>query len=444
MTISSFFADLAEFLWGVPALSLLLGVGLLFSVQTALIQFRGWRRSLALLSRDQSSAKGVSPLQALVVSLAGTVGAGNITGVAVAIGMGGPGALFWMWVSAVLGMATTFACCSLAVAHREFDCQGHPVGGPMYTLKNALNAPKLATVFAVATILATIGTGNMIPANALTSGLVYALPSLAGAELTIGLVLAVAVALVILGGLSRITKILAWLVPAMCVIYLGAVCLILALNWRALPGAVVTVFSQALSFWSLGWGVIAGAMQYGVSKGLFSNEAGQGSLPMIHAQVRDAKPHEQGLVAMQGPFIDTVIVCTLTGLAIIASGAWGPGLPEGVAGSQIAIYTFAKNFGVAGVVIITLSLILFAFSTIVAWAFYGEASLRYLLGPQASMTSYRWLYAAAVVLGATLELHLVWDLADIAMVLMLLPNLYSLVALRQEVVLYAKTALSRV
>lgn len=430
-TILNITDPIVDFLWGIPAIVLLLGTGLYLSYRTRFIQVRGFLPACKLLfNNKQPNATGeVSPFQALAISLAGTVGVGNIAGVAAAIGVGGPGAVFWMWMTAILGMATVYSCSALSVKYREKDASGNYVGGPMYVLKNALNMPVLASIFAVCTIIATFGSGNMMPANMMFEGLEYILPQSSNYKLLLAFVASAMVALVIIGGVKRIGKIMGRIIPFMCIAYLIAGSVILLANLSEIPSAFHIIFQQALNPWAAGGGTIVAAIQYGVARGLFSNEAGQGSIPIVHAVAKTNSPKKQGLIAMIGPFIDTIIICTITALVIIIMGAWGEQAPTDIEGVKLAVYAFSQSLGPAGGWIVSVSMILFSFSTIVAWSFYGESALRFLFKSGRGIKTYRIIYSLAVLVGVNLQLNLAWNFADIGMAFMMVPNLIALLLL---------------
>jgi AGCS family alanine or glycine:cation symporter len=367
----------------------------------------------------------VSPFQAVATALASTVGVGNIAGVATAISIGGPGSLLWLWVSGLLGMCTKFAEIVIAMHYRERDETGAMRGGAMYTLKNGLGLPWLGTIFAGLVSLAAFGIGNMVQANSVADSLRASFgfsPSLTG------VVLAALAGVVILGGIRRIGEVTEILVPFMALFYVGGGLIILVRFAGEVPGAVALVFESAFSG-AAATGGFAGAtvmmaLRYGVARGLFSNEAGLGSAPMVHAAARTDHPVRQGLYGIFEVFIDTILVCTITGLVIVATGVWS----GGATGAALAGEAFSVGLpGTWGNIVVTTSLVLFAFSTLIGWSYYGETGVVYLFGARAAMP-YRLVWLVFIYLGAVGSLQLVWDIADTLNGLMALPNLVSVLA----------------
>ena len=429
--LTSWTGTVAGYFWGIPSIVLLVGTGVYLTIRLNFIQFRGFKHSTQLISGkyDKESDPGeVTHFQALSTALSATVGTGNIAGVATAIAFGGPGAVFWMWLTALVGMATKFASCSLALKYREYHPDGSVSGGPMYTLKNALNMPKLAAAFALFTLIASFGIGNMVQANSVVDGLGYIFPEITAYRLLLGVVIAIMVGLVIIGGIKRISKVASHIVPLMAVIYCGAAILILILNIEKIPGAFATIFNLALNPTAAGGGAIGAAIQYGVARGVFSNEAGLGSAPMAHAAARTKEPVREGLVAMLGPFIDTIIICTMTALVIVIMGAWGEARPETLKGAALSAFAFEQALGQAGSWVVGFGLMFFAYSTMIAWSYYGDRSAEFLFGERAILP-YRIIFTVLVVVGAYVPLQLVWNFADIANMLMAIPNLISLILL---------------
>ncbi len=415
------------YVWGWPMIVLLLGTGVLLTVLTGAVQFRylgfALREVLGKLTQKKSTEPGsVSPFQAVATALASTVGVGNIAGVATAISIGGPGALFWLWVSGVLGMCTKFAEIVIAMHYREADATGTMRGGAMYTLKNGLGLPWLGTVFAGLVALAAFGIGNMVQANSVADSLRATFgvsPSLTG------IVMVVLTAVVILGGIKRIGEVTEILVPFMALLYLGGGTVILLRFAGEVPGAISLVLTSAFSG-AAATGGFAGAtvmmaLRYGVARGLFSNEAGLGSAPMVHAAARTDHPVRQGLYGIFEVFVDTILVCTITGLVIVSTGVWA----SGATGAALAGEAFSVGLpGTAGNIVVTTSLVLFAFSTLIGWSYYGETGMVYLFGAGAA-APYRVMWLVFIYLGAIGSLHLVWDIADTLNGLMALPNLVS-------------------
>ena len=418
------------YVWGWPMIVLLLGTGVVLTVLTGAVQFRylgfALTEVLGKLREKKSAEPGsVSPFQAVATALASTVGVGNIAGVATAISIGGPGALFWLWVSGLLGMCTKFAEIVIAMHYREADATGTMRGGAMYTLKNGLGLPWLGAIFAGLVSLAAFGIGNMVQANSVADSL---RASFGIAPSVTGLVMAAITAVVILGGIRRIGEVTEILVPFMALLYLGGGIVILLRFAGEVPGAIALVFESAFSG-AAATGGFAGAtvmmaLRYGVARGLFSNEAGLGSAPMVHAAARTDHPVRQGLYGIFEVFVDTILVCTVTGLVILCTGVWA----SGATGAALAGEAFSVGLpGTAGNIVVTTSLLLFAFSTLIGWSYYGETGVVYLFGTRAA-APYRVLWLIFIYLGATGSLHLVWDIADTLNGLMALPNLVSVLA----------------
>ena len=427
-TITEFTGTLAGYLWnnGLTML-ILVGTGLYLTVRLRFVQLTGFSHGLVLisgkLSRDSDSGE-VSHFQALATALSATVGTGNIAGVATAISLGGPGALFWMWVTAFVGMATKFTESTLALKFREVDADGTIAGGPMYTLLHGLKMKRMAALFAAFALIASFGIGNLVQANSVVDGLTYIWPEFKAYGWVIGVVLAVLVGSVILGGVHRIAVVASAIVPFMVIIYLVSALAVLIQHAAEIPSALWTILNLALNPWAAGGAAVGEAIRWGVARGLFSNEAGLGSSPMAHAAARTNEPVREGLVAMMEPFIDTIVICTMTGLVIVISGAHLTAA-EGVVGAALTAYAFNLNFGDFGAMVVGLGLSLFAFSTMIAWSYYGDRSARFLFGKQA-VVYYRFLFTIVIIVGAAVPLKLVWNIADITTILMALPNLLAL------------------
>jgi AGCS family alanine or glycine:cation symporter len=422
---------ISGYAWGIPSIVLLVGTGLYLTVRLRFIQFRGLKHSLGLISGryDRAGDPGeVSHFQALSTALSATIGTGNIAGVATAIAFGGPGAVFWMWVTALVGMATKYTSCALAVKFRTIHEDGVVSGGPMYTLKRGLGMPGLGAAFAAFTLIASFGIGNMVQANSVVDGLRFVMPGAVDFRLAIGVIIALAVGLVIIGGIKRIARVASRIVPFMAIAYSGAALLILFMNIEKVPQALATIVNHALNPWAAGGGAIGAALHYGVARGVFSNESGLGSAPMAHAAARTEEPVREGLVAMIGPFVDTIVICTMTALVILVTGAWGDARPESLQGAALSAYAFKRSLGEAGAWVVGVSLVFFAYSTIIAWSYYGDRSAEYLFGERAVLP-YRVIYTVLVVVGAYVPLKLVWNFADIANIFMAVPNLISLILL---------------
>lgn len=429
--LTDFTGIMAGYAWGKPSIILLVGTGLYLTIRLRFIQFRGLKHSFQLISGkyDKKDDPGeVTHFQALSAALSATIGTGNIAGVATAIALGGPGAVFWMWVTALVGMASKYTSCTLALKFREVHPDGEVSGGPMYTLKNGLGLPMLGGAFAVFTLIASFGIGNMVQANSVVDGLTFIVPQIGEYKLIVGVFIAIMVGLVIIGGIRRIAKVASRIVPFMAIAYCGAAIVILVMNVEQIPSAFSTIINHALNPWAVGGGAIGTALRFGVARGVFSNESGLGSAPMAHAAARTKEPVREGLVAMIGPFIDTIIICTMTALVIIIMGAWGDAKPEGLEGASLSVYAFQQALGTAGAWIVGLGLVFFAYSTILAWSYYGDRSAEYLFGHRAVLP-YRIVYTVLVVVGAYIPLKLVWNFADIANIFMAVPNLISVILL---------------
>lgn len=429
--LTEFTGQISGLLWkNALTLLILLGVGAYLTVRTGFVQLGGFRHAFHIVQGrySQPDAPGeISHFQALATALSATVGTGNIAGVATAISLGGPGALFWMWVTAFFGMATKFAECSLALRFREVSPDGETAGGPMYTLLNGLNMRAMAMAFAAFAMIASLGIGNMVQANSVMDGLGQIFPQLSAHRWWVGVGVALPVGMVIIGGIRRIARTASALVPFMAILYISGALLVLLNHVDAIPGALLTIFNHALNPWAVGGAVVGEAIRWGVARGLFSNEAGLGSSPMAHAAARTHEPVREGLVAMLEPFIDTLVICTLTGLTIIVTGAYLTA-PDGVVGAALTTYAFDQTLGTAGAAVVSLGLTLFAFSTMIAWSYYGDRSARFLFGEQAVLP-YRVVFTCLVAVGAALPLELVWNIADITNLLMAVPNLIALVML---------------
>jgi AGCS family alanine or glycine:cation symporter len=427
---------LNNLVWGPPMLVLIMGTGCYLMVRLGFMPLRRIPQGFISIwqgrHRDESELGVISPFQALMTCLAATVGTGNIVGVATAIYWGGPGALFWMWCTALIGMATKYSEVVLAVHFRERDKNGEPVGGPMYAIHKGLG-PRwkwLAIAFALFGGLAGFGIGNMVQVNSMAQALSTSFSI--NIHLT-GLVTTSIIALVILGGIRRIGRVAASLVPAMCAIYILSALAVLAVNFAAIPEAFNLIFSHAFTPIAATGGfagaAVAAAIRFGVARGIFSNEAGLGTAGIVQAAGTNANPVRAGLVGMMGTFIDTIIVCTMTGLVIITSGAW----TGGMAGADLSVAAFDHGIPGVGSFILTMSLVLFAFTTILGWSYIGERCWSYLFGVKAILP-FRMLWVVAVYFGAIAELEFVWLLADTLNGLMAVPNLLALLLLSPLVI----------
>jgi AGCS family alanine or glycine:cation symporter len=324
-------------------------------------------------------------------------------------------------------MATKFTECTLSLKFREIDAHGEISGGPMYTLLHGLKMKRTATLFATFALVASFGIGNMVQANSVVDGLGYLLPQVRDNAWLVGGLMAFLVGMVILGGVTRIAHVASAIVPAMAILYISGAVLVLFNNAAQIPAALATIFNHALNPWAVGGAAVGEAIRWGVARGLFSNEAGLGSSPMAHAAARTNEPVREGLVAMLEPFIDTLVICTLTGLVIVVTGAWTLERDD-LVGAALTAYAFESSLGTSGAAVVGIGLSLFAFSTIIAWSYYGDRSARFLFG-ESAVRPYRVVFTFLVLIGAAVPLKLVWNLADITNILMALPNLLSLALL---------------
>ena len=415
--------------WGPAMLVLILGTGLYLMSGLRLMPLRhiGYGFRMLLQGRKAVGEGDIVPFKALMTALSATVGTGNIAGVATAIFLGGPGALFWMWCTALVGMATKYAEAVLAVHYREVDDLGNHVGGPMYYIKNGLKKhwAWLGTAFAIFGALAGFGIGNTIQANSVADVLhsSFGVPPLAT-----GIVIAVMVALVLIGGIKRIADVAGALVPFMAISYILAGLVVLVLNAGEIPHALDLVFTHAFTPTAATGGfagaAVWAAIRFGVARGIFSNEAGLGSAPIAHAAAATDNPVRQGTIAMLGTFIDTLILCSITGLVIIISGAW----TSGETGATLSSTAFETALPGVGSYVVTFGLSVFAFTTLLGWSFYGEKCVEYLFGVKA-ITPFRIFWVLAVPIGATANLSFIWLVADTLNALMALPNLVALLLL---------------
>ncbi len=414
-----------EWAWGPPMLVLLLGIGLYLSLGLRFLTVRKIPVALRLLLQGrQGKGEGdISPFNALMTSLSATIGTGNIAGVATAVALGGPGALFWMWITALLGMATKYAEAVLAVRFREQDALGNYSGGPMYYIRNGLHKRWhwLGFLFALFGSLAGFGLANTVQSNSVAQVLS---DSFSVPPLVTGLVLMVMVGAVVLGGIKRISSVASWLVPFMAVSYFLMSLVVILTKLPAVPGAIMTIVDSAMTG-TAATGGFAGAsvwaaLRFGVARGVFSNEAGLGSAPIAHAAARTNQPVQQGMIAMLGTFIDTLIICTMTGLVIVLTDVW----PTGVSGASLTSMAFGSAFP-GGQYVVTLGLCLFAFTTMIGWSFYGERCAVYLLGTGV-ITPFRVAWVLAIPVGTLVELDMVWLIADTLNAFMAIPNLIAL------------------
>ncbi len=432
--VTSILNKIDSFLWGAPLIILLIGTGIFLTVKLGFLQVSRLPLALKLIFKAENQGKGdVSSFKSLCVALAATVGTGNIVGVATAVKMGGPGALFWMWVAAFFGMATKYAEGVLAVKYRSVDKNRHISGGPMYYIRKGMGEKykPLAIFFAVATMLvAFLGIGTFPQVNAIIDSvnITFGTP-----KAITNIILTIIVGSIIFGGLKNISKVTGKIIPFMAIFYIACSVFIIFANITAVPEAIKLIIKDAFTG-SAAVGGFAGstimlAMQSGVARGIFSNEAGLGSAPIAAAAAKTKYPSEQGLVSMTGTFIDTIIICSMTGLVLVLTGVWS-GEASGAAMTSSA---FVQSMGGIGGVFLTLSLVLFAFTTILGWNYYGERACVYLFGVK-GITPYRIIFIILIACGFCLKLDVIWILADIVNGLMAIPNLIALIALSGVVV----------
>ena len=434
MTIESILSAIDSFIWGAPLLILLSGTGLYLTLRLGFIQIRYLPRALGYLFKKDKGGKGdVSSFAALCTALAATIGTGNIVGVATAVQAGGPGAIFWMWLVALLGMATKYAECLLAVKYRVRDKNGFMAGGPMYYIERGLGMKWLAKLFALfGVMVAFFGIGTFPQVNAITHAMqdTFNIPVLVTA-----IIVTLLVGLIILGGVKRIATASSVIVPFMAILYVTTSLVIILLNIEKVPDAIsLIIYSAPNPQAALGGAVgftVMKAIQSGVARGIFSNESGLGSAPIAAAAAQTREPVRQGLISMTGTFLDTIIVCTMTGIVLVLTGAWNN--PE-LAGATVTNYAFAQGLGTSiGATIVTVGLLFFAFTTILGWCYYGERCFVYLVGIR-GVKLYRLAYIVLVGLGSFLHLNLIWIIADIVNGLMAFPNLIALIGLRKVVI----------
>ncbi len=443
-----------DFVWGVPLIVLLIGTGIFLTIRLKGLQVVRLPRALKYVFKSDKSGKHgeVSSFAALCTALSATIGTGNIVGVATALVAGGPGALFWMWIAAVFGTATKYAECMLAVKYRKVSDDGHIVGGPFYYIEKGMgsNWKWLAKIFAVFGILVgLLGIGTFSQVNSISSAVqTFFDPNKAStvtifgmkyswATIVAGVVLTICVALVIIGGLKRISKVAQVVVPFMAVLYVLTALIIIFCNLQKLPDAFVQIFEGAFGLKAAAGGALGAmmvAMQKGVARGVFSNEAGIGSAPIAAAAAKTDEPVRQGLVSMTGTFFDTIIICTMTGLVIILTGAWNIGLD----GYDVTAEAFNQGLPFdksISSLLLMICLVFFAFTTILGWDYYSERCLDYLTnGKKKAISIYRWIYIAAIFIGPYMTVKAVWTIADIVNGLMAIPNLIALIALSGVVV----------
>ena len=457
-TIESINNVVNNFIWGVPAMICIVGVGFLLSIRTGFLQIRKFPYAMKvtigrMLKKREASDGALTPFQAVCTALAATVGTGNIAGVAGAIAIGGPGAVFWMWISALLGMCTKFSEVTLAVHFREKNAEGDLVGGPMYYIKNGLKKQWhwLAYLFAAFGVLTVFGTGNATQVNTITTAIDSALynygviseQNVSTLNLVIGIILAVLIGLILLGGIKRIGQVAEKLVPFMAVIYIIIAIGVVILNYRNIPIVFASIFKGAFSPASVTGGAVGSffmSMKKGVSRGIFSNEAGLGTGSIAHACADTRKPVKQGFFGIFEVFVDTIVICTLTALVILCSG-----VPVGygdAAGAELTILGFTSTYGSWVSIFTAIAMCCFAFSTIIGWGLYGTRCVEFLLGTRANRP-FMILYALVAIVGATMELGLMWNIAETFNGLMVIPNLIAVFLLSGVVVRLVKEYFDR-
>ncbi|MCK5120366.1 MAG: sodium:alanine symporter family protein [Methylococcales bacterium] len=427
--IEAILNQLSAVVWGPVMLAFLLGVGIFLTLGLKVFTWRYTAKSFVMLWKDGATdqAGDISPFQALMTSLSATIGTGNIAGVATAIALGGPGAVFWMWLTALFGMATKYAEAVLAVKYREQDEQDQYVGGPMYYIKNGLGEKWrwLAIIFAVLGALAAFGIGNMVQANSVADAVAtkFNIPAW-----QTGILITILAGAVILGGIGRIAAVASKLVPFMAVAYISGALFVIVSYLDQVPNALYLIVSSAFTETAATGGfagaAVWAAIRFGVARGVFSNEAGLGSAPIAHAAARARGPVQQGMVAMLGTFIDTLIICTMTALVIILTGAWS----SGETGAALSMLAFSNGIPGWGGYIVVFGLVVFAFTTILGWSYYGERCAEFLFGVKV-IWPYRVLWLCAIPVGAMGKLGIIWLLADVMNALMAIPNLIALVIL---------------
>ena len=421
--------SISDLVWGPPLLILLFGTHLYLTFRLRFVQRFIGKAIRISLQRGQEGAGDVSQFGALTTALAATIGTGNIVGVATAIAAGGPGAVLWMWLTGVFGIATKYAEALLSVKYRTTNAAGQMAGGPMYVLERGMNARWLGIIFALLTSVSAFGIGNMVQANSISS---MVQENFAIAPWITGILMTGLTAVVILGGIKSIATVCERLVPFMAIFYVSGCLLLLAMNISGVPATLELIFTSAFTGQAAIGGFLGAGMKeairYGVSRGLFSNESGLGSAPIVAAAAQTRNPVRQALVSSTGTFWDTVVICAMTGLVLVNSGEWMNGL-RGAALTNAAF----SDIPVFGPIVLTVGLLTFVFSTILGWSYYGEKAAEYLMGPKV-VAPYRWLWVAAVMLGSVLSLPVVWSFADIANGLMAIPNLISLLVLNRILV----------
>ncbi|GIN92202.1 transporter [Siminovitchia terrae] len=437
--ILKFLESVSGLIWGLPLIILLIGTGIYLTIRVGFLQMRLLPYSLKLafsFKQDKNSEGDISHFQALMTALAATVGTGNIVGVATAVVLGGPGAVFWMWISAFFGMATKYAEAVLAVKYRIVDENGQMSGGPMYYLERGLKQKWLGILFAIFGALAAFGIGNLVQSNAVST---VVKTTFNINEWVTGLALVIFAGLSIIGGIKSIGRVTAFFVPFMAVFYIIGGLIVLIMNINLIPGAVALIFTDAFTGKAVAGGAIGAVIRYGVARGIFSNEAGLGSAPIAAAAAKTDLPGRQALVSMTQVFIDTLVICSITGITIVMGGLYNEGIDAG----DLTSASFAQFLGNTGSIIVALGLLFFASSTILGWSYYGEKCFAYLFSVK-SVIFYRIVFVAMVFVGAVTSLDIVWAFADIANGLMAIPNLIGLLGLSGVVVYETKRTLDKI
>ena len=456
-TIASINSAVNNFVWGIPAMVCILGIGLYLSVRTGFIQIRRFGLAMKqtfgkVFSKENTADGAITPFQALCTALAATVGTGNIAGVAGAIAIGGPGAVFWMWISALLGMCTKFSEVTLAVHFREVDDTGTYVGGPMYYIRNGLGKKWswLGWLFALFGILAVFGTGNATQVNTITTSIDAAVLSFSNISssvistlnLIIGILIAVLIAFILIGGVKRIGAVTEKLVPFMAVFYIILGLGVVIINFKYIPEAISSIFKGAFSPSGVTGGVVGSmflSLQKGIARGIFSNEAGLGTGSMAHASADASHPVKQGFFGIFEVFVDTIVICTMTALIILCGRAqFEYGMP---AGAEITIQGFTNTYGNWVTIFTAVAMCCFAFSTILGWGLYGTRCAEFIFGTR-SRKPFLILYALVAILGATMDLGLIWDIAETFNGLMAIPNLIGVFLLSGTVIRLIKNYFS--
>lgn len=445
--MDSLLSQIKDWIWGAPLLLLLLGTGVYLTFLLKGVQFRylGYAFKQVVAKQRQESKGDISHFEALMTSLAGAIGTGTIVGVATAITVGGLGAIFWMWVTAFISMATKYAESLLAVKYRDVDARGEMAGGPMQYIAKGLGWKWMASLFAGLGMVAALSTGNLVQTNSIAEGInhVWQID-----PWITGIVLAVLTAVVVIGGVKSIGHVASVLVPGMALLYIGAACYILMLNLSHIPQAFMMIIHSAWNGQAAAGGFLGStvmmAIQMGVARSVFSNEAGLGISSIAAAAAKTDSPGRQALITMTGALISTVIVCTMTGIVLAVTNVIGTAGESGqmLNGASLAIAAFNKHIP-GGEYIVTIGLILFAYTTVIAWSYYGEKCCEYLFGER-SIIAFRVLYALVIIPGAALKMEIVWHLADISNGLMVIPNLIALIALSGVIVKETQTFLATV